>query len=515
MVKLRLLKSVSSLSLVLFSSVTFLPLALGHAQIQTADHVVKSPREFVAIESTASEVHKAVANTLVPNNLVGIASLSRLLLKLQVDTFELGNGKRIFVFPSSDFSQAGLLAANDASSTFFTVEPKKLLVFVESKKAIAARPLVRGIGMIKGLYVLTPEQTHELYKDPFNYVHVLSISPQAPQNRFVAPEQMIPAQDALLENSLLQQFLRGDFVSQLGDTVLAQGRSSPIVSERLMKDVRVLSGEDTFSDPGKSGTQVRITERGSVDGRELTQRYLVSQFEAAGAKAKTWCYQSGRGKGCNVLAGIVNPGAKETLVLSSHLDSVRNAGADDNASGSAALLELARVFAKQRLTVNIAFVAFDQEELGLVGSAAMAKEIASLIPGTYLANINTDMIGYDSDSDGVIHAMDCGRDDSLWLTKAAGAAIKGWSLPLSVKEACTNRSDHASFWRVAKAATIFSENFFGGDENRCYHQKCDKIDLINESYFKNMVSLMYGSAMLISEGIERFRQLNEPTSSEQ
>jgi hypothetical protein len=506
MVVVRLLKVLSRFSIVSGFFVTSVPLAHGHAQLHSADHVVKVPTEFVAIESTATEVHKAVANTFVPNEFANIAALSQQLLKLQVDTFELGNGRRIFVFPSKEFSQAGLWAANDAASTFFTVKPRELLVFVESKKTIAAQPLLRGSGMIRGLYVLTPEQTHKLSSDPFNYVHVLSISPYAPGNRFVGTEQMIPAQDVLAENSLLQQFLRGDFVSQLGDSAFSQSRSSPVDSKRMMKDVRVLSGEDTFSDPGKAGAQARITERGGVEGRELTQRYLVSQFEAAGARAKTWCYQSGRNKGCNVIGVIANQGAKETLVLSSHLDSVRNAGADDNASGSAALLELARVFTRQPLTVNLVFVAFDQEELGLVGSAAMAKEIGSLIPGTFLANINTDMIAYDSDGDGVIHAMDCGRDDSLWLTKAAGAAIKGWSLPLSVKEACTNRSDHASFWRVAKAATIFSENFFGGDENRCYHQKCDKIDLINEGYYKNLVSLMYGTAVLISEGIERFHQ---------
>lgn len=514
MVVARLVKVLSVFSFVLCSAVTFAPLALGHAQGQSSDHVVSVPTEFIAIESSSSEIHKAVASTIRTDDVVGIAKLTQQLLSIQVDAFELGNGRRVVVFPSEEFFRTGLAPAVDSTATAVTVSPKQVLVFVESTRAIAAQPVIRGSGVIKGLYVLSPEQAEELARDPFNYLHMLGISPKVDRSRFANSNSGIPSRNVLQSDAKRDQFLRGEFVNQLRNSAFSTSRTSPVTAARLMKDVRVMSGEDSFPDPSKAGAQVRISERGSVEGRELMRRFLVSQLEAAGAKAKTWCYQSGRSKGCNVIGVLPKPGAKETVVLSSHLDSVHNAGADDNASGSAALVELARAFAKQPLTVNLAFVAFDQEELGLVGSAAMAKEISGLIPGTYLADINTDMIAYDSDNDGAIHAMNCGRDDSEWLTQVAATAIKGWSLPLTVDDACTNRSDHASFWRVGKAATIFSENFFGGDENRCYHEKCDKIDLINENYFKSIVALMYGSVVLISEGMGRFHQANEFTSSE-
>jgi Zn-dependent M28 family amino/carboxypeptidase len=204
-----------------------------------------------------------------------------------------------------------------------------------------------------------------------------------------------------------------------------------------------------------------------------------------------------------VVAKIIAPDALRTLVVSSHLDSVQNRGADDNASGTAALLELARIFATDRPNINLVFIAFDQEELGLVGSGKMAKVIASEIPGVFAGNINTDMIGYDSDDDGAFHAMDCGRDDSLWLTEAVRSALIAWDLPLVFRPDCTNRSDHASFWKQGLPAIIISENFFGGDANRCYHRACDRIDLINQKYYGNMVSLLHGTIRLASEAIDR------------
>ena len=58
------------------------------------------------------------------------------------------------------------------------------------------------------------------------------------------------------------------------------------------------------------------------------------------------------------------------------------------------------------------------------------------------------------------------------------------------KRQCTNRSDHASFWNKNIPATIVSESFFGNDGNRCYHQKCDTISLINVPYMTKIAKLV-------------------------
>ncbi len=96
----------------------------------------------------------------------------------------------------------------------------------------------------------------------------------------------------------------------------------------------------------------------------------------------------------------------ETIVIGAHYDhlgmgiegslapkwGVVHNGADDNASGVAGLLELARVFSKQRLKRNLVFVAFSGEELGVLGSSYFVKN--PVIPlKNLVAMLNMDMIG--------------------------------------------------------------------------------------------------------------------------
>src|SRR5215213_377652 len=116
------------------------------------------------------------------------------------------------------------------------------------------------------------------------------------------------------------------------------------------------------------------------------------------------------GKGANVI-GIL-PGsdaqlASEYVVIGAHYDhlglggpeSLASApegqihhGADDNASGTSALLELARVLAGSRPGRSVVFMAFSGEELGLLGSAAYTKNPAVPLSST-VAMINLDMVG--------------------------------------------------------------------------------------------------------------------------
>ena len=76
--------------------------------------------------------------------------------------------------------------------------------------------------------------------------------------------------------------------------------------------------------------------------------------------------------GVNLLAVKEGTEPAETVLVGAHHDSVRDSpGADDNASGVAALLELARVLASSRFRRTIVLAAFDLEEIGLLGSAAL------------------------------------------------------------------------------------------------------------------------------------------------
>jgi hypothetical protein len=274
-------------------------------------------------------------------------------------------------------------------------------------------------------------------------------------------------------------------------------------SARLLATIRDLSGEDDVIVDGK---ETRIVDRGNDAPRALAQSYMVDKFRALGLEADTQCYTQGRYQGCNVVATLWGADRNEFVVFSAHLDSVRNKGADDDGSGSAALLEVARLYAGLSPRKSIRFLAFDQEELGLIGSKAYASGLTAGSGDGKIAGVfQLDMIGYDNDGDSAIHAMDCNRAESRPLTRALSETNARIGTSLKIVSACTNRSDHASFWNKGIPATLVSENFFGGegtrdDSNRCYHQACDTVALLNVPYMNRIVKLVANAGWSFQEG---------------
>lgn len=463
--------------------------ALAHMSLVGLEHFVTQVRPFVALVTSLDAARMASA---LQTARVSAQSAEPL------GVFELGGNKRVHVFGGHGFSLGSL---QDADVVRFDISPGEMLAFVETNESFVGRAVTgthRSGDRVLGLFVLSPAAHRQLVANPRNLVHAVPLQFNAEGDG--ASSRAQTSLRASLSASDLA-FFEGPYRRALAHgvgTSVREARPSPVKQERLLEDVRILSGEKPFRDAEAGGAEKLITERGTAEARDLTRRFLLQSFRAAGAEAEEWCYR-GSQSGCNVLAKIVRPSATRTVVISSHLDSVRNAGADDNASGTAALLELARLYSQDAVNLNVAFVAFDQEELGLIGSSRMARAIAGLLPGKFIGNINTDMIAYDSDDDGALHVIDCGRKDSLWLSETARAAVTAWGLPLEVRPDCTNRSDHASFWKEGLPAMLLSENFFGGDSNRCYHQKCDRVDLINEVYYTNMVTLLHGTVRLASE----------------
>lgn len=266
---------------------------------------------------------------------------------------------------------------------------------------------------------------------------------------------------------------------------------------KLNSRVRQVSGEDSIEVEGKV---INIKERRSPTARSSFRKWMVNEYKAMGLGASEVCYQKGGDSGCNVEALIEGKSGKKILVTS-HLDTVGVPGADDNGSATALLMVLAERMKQEPVPEHtIQFVSFDQEEIGLVGSAAYAKELAKTQKSQILGVINMDMIGYHKKNDGFFHAMDCDRSDSKFLLNALRSQLTGLSSPMVLKEkkACTNRSDHASFWDQNIPAIVVSENFFGGDSNPCYHKACDTIDKLNFPYYQSISQVVGQTVWLIA-----------------
>lgn len=149
--------------------------------------------------------------------------------------------------------------------------------------------------------------------------------------------------------------------------------------------------------------------------------------------------------GTNLIA--TRPGTSpQTLLFGAHYDSVTNSsGANDNASGTAVLLELARVLAKDPRPETLWFIAFDGEEEGLLGSSAYVADLPRAQRKAILAMINLDELGA---GDGP-YAFD---GDARLVRKATQAAQRLGRQ--AIKEDSGNGSDHAPF-RDADVPVLF------------------------------------------------------------
>jgi hypothetical protein len=159
----------------------------------------------------------------------------------------------------------------------------------------------------------------------------------------------------------------------------------------------------------------------------------------------------------NVVA--VLPGAmagRPAIILCAHYDSIspeavegragaRAPGAEDNASGTAALLELARVLAGQRLATEVRLVAFAAEEQILLGSWEMALRLRDQGKlATVQAVINMDMVGHDPRRQR--HLLVDGFQRGRALSARVGAAAMRYTaLRVSAGIFSEGRSDHAPF----------------------------------------------------------------------
>ncbi|MBC7386394.1 MAG: M28 family peptidase [Cryobacterium sp.] len=225
-----------------------------------------------------------------------------------------------------------------------------------------------------------------------------------------------------------------------------------------------------------------LTNRGSAKGRAAARAYLKSEFEAAGYTTHEESYRTG----VNFVAERTGASGK-FLIVSAHYDSMNNPGADDDGSGTVGLLSIARTIGKRPLKHGLRFVAFDQEEDGLVGSGAYVKAlVARGGKSEVLADIELEMLGYNGRNDGSFHVISCDRPDSQFLVDSVITAVSNLRNGLQLTSACTDRSDHARFWDQDIPAIVISQNFFGGDSNPCYHRACDTVEKMHLGYFGNL-----------------------------
>ena len=191
-----------------------------------------------------------------------------------------------------------------------------------------------------------------------------------------------------------------------------------------------------------------------------------------------------------------NSSSNRIFIISAHYDSKANLssdwhpllskapGANDNASGISSMLEIARILSVYEYEHHLRFVAFDGEEIGLIGSRYHARQAVKK-GESIAAVINLDMIGYNWKTNLLQIAVD---QSSHWLSKAFQISNQwydlGFLLDIVVDPMFVD-SDHQPFWAAGYPAVTLIESTTpwrdskGYDANPFFHTQQDTVDKLN------------------------------------
>lgn len=268
----------------------------------------------------------------------------------------------------------------------------------------------------------------------------------------------------------------------------------------------------------RDGGELCNTEgsRWACDGTAIDRalEYAQQHFEKLGLKTERVPFSlfCRAGLSHNIEAILPGTESQQSVLITAHLDSTTFSissggiapGADDNASGSSAVLEAARILSQYKFKHTIRFVLFTGEEQGLIGSRAYAGKLAS--EGVQILGVlNMDMIGYDSDSNGAFEVHAGTREGSVKLADLLVQTLSAYEIKLApevLEAGATNRSDHASFWsRGYPAVLVIEDSEYGetDDFNPYYHSTADTLDKLDLSYAKRIAQAVIGVAAQLAE----------------
>ncbi len=224
---------------------------------------------------------------------------------------------------------------------------------------------------------------------------------------------------------------------------------------------------------------------GAVSGLAAAPRFQLTERQTARAFLQDQLTQIGwtpmlhsYNTGANVYATIpATNGETKQIIVGAHYDSVQSSpGANDNATGSAAVLAVARYLKDmtcRRYAVTVVF--FDQEETGLFGSRAFAN---TLSPANVIAVHTVDQIGWDNDNDRRFELEL--PTQTLEAEYRAAAAIVG--VPVAVTS--TQGTDHQAFRDDGFAAIGLTEEYVANDTSPYRHTAQDTAATVKQSYLE-------------------------------
>ncbi len=280
-------------------------------------------------------------------------------------------------------------------------------------------------------------------------------------------------------------------------------KSKTIDAVALIEDIKYLSSDE-----------LKGRETGTAENA-FARKYARQRFEKSGIISfsenyvQPFSFSDRRGvkySGANLVGYI--KGKKlpnKYIVLSAHYDhvGVRNGeiynGADDNASGTAALFAIAKYFHKNKPAHSIIFVAFDAEEKGLQGARYFVDNLP-VKQTDILLNINMDMISRNDKGElyatGTYHYPNLKPYLETVQKTAPLKLLFGHDDPKLGRDDWTFQSDHGAFHR-----NNIPFIYFGVEDHQDYHKPTDDFVNIQPKFYINAVETILMAIKSIDENM--------------
>jgi Zn-dependent M28 family amino/carboxypeptidase len=236
--------------------------------------------------------------------------------------------------------------------------------------------------------------------------------------------------------------------------------------------------------------------------------WIRQTFQSFGLTATIDSFQIGAYTKFNIIAekpGTSQP--NQVYFMTAHYDATAGLpifpeasapGADDDASGAAAVLECARVVAQNSFTRTVRFVLFAGNEQGLIGSEDYVAGLPTT--QTYLGSFNADMIGYSGADpwppDLVVYHNGTTGSAALAgkIAEASNAYASGFLQTIQLSDAQMIYSDHAPFWdRNIPAISAMEDEAWGDDLNPFYHSVNDLVTHLDMPYALDVMKVLLAS----------------------
>jgi len=298
------------------------------------------------------------------------------------------------------------------------------------------------------------------------------------------------------------------FLAMLVHAVSAQqplpANSLRFDGKTLLRDIEILSADNM------EGRKI-----GSA-GIEKARAFLLERFARIGLRSFNGGYlqrfgYKGKLAGANVVGYI--PGSQQPdkyLIVTAHYDhlGIRDDkiynGADDNASGTAAILALAEYFRKNRPANSIIFAAFDGEETGFLGSKRFVQEPPVDLQSIVI-NVNLDMISRSVENELFVvgtakypflttYVDEVGRNSGIKLVRGHDGTRKG-------EDDWTKQSDQYPFHK--KDIPFL---YFGVEDHVDYHKPTDDFENIDKAFYVQAVGTVLDTVILLDKNLGMTRE---------